>query len=167
MMPFEGGPASIGNGTLLLALAAALIHAVGGPLASPLRRMAAAAAPAALMAVLCATLPGPALFLIAMAAAAAGETLLLADRPRARAAARAAFGFSLVFTLILLGQAVAGGFVPAPRLGAAAAAWLALLAGALPVFLDAAQARLGAATGRAATALRHAGVIALGLAVLS
>lgn len=165
-MPFEGGFSSTANGTLLLAVAAALLHLAGGPLASPLRRTVAAAAPAALMAVLCLTRQGPPLLALAFAAAAVGDLMLARAEPRLRTAARAAFGFALVFSAALLGQALAGGFVPAWRLAAAAVAWLALAAGTVPAFLDAARARLGDPAGRAAVALRHAGVVALGLVVL-
>ena len=166
-MPFEGGFSSTENGTLLLAVAAALIHLVGGADASPLRRTFAAAAPAALMAVLCVLLAGPILLTLALVAAAMGEILLSQGPSRIRAAARAVFGFALVFALILLGQAAAGGFVAATRLGAAAVAWLVLLAGTVPVFFQMARGLPGGPTGRPATALRHAGAVAFGLAVLS
>ncbi len=167
MMPFEGGISSTANGTLLLAVAAALIHVMGGGHASPLRRTAAAAAPAGLMAILSLIVGGPILLALSLAAAAAGEALLAQDRPKMRATARAAFGFSAVFAAVLVGQAAAGGFVPAMRLTLAAGAWLLMLAGMLPAFFETLRLLHGGPSGQAAVALRHAGAIALGLAVLS
>lgn len=164
-LPFTGGIDSLENGTLILALAFALLHLIYANRQSA-RRTVAAAAPAALLAVLCFLLAGPILLVLAMLAAAAGEALLRQAPERTRAAARAVFGFALVFALVLTGQAAAGGFVPAERLGLAAVAWLVLAAGTVPALFRTVSFPDGP-TGRLSTALRHAGAIAFSLAVLA
>jgi hypothetical protein len=166
MMPFTGDLTSLGNGTLLLALAAAFAHAFIAGEAPGLRRSFAALAPAALFCALCVTLDGPPRLSIALAAAAAGEALLARQDARFRVPAMVAFGVAALMLLWLLVGALAIALTAGsltPRLGLAALGALGLAAGAVLAFVPVAKSLPPAF----APALRHLGAIIVSLAALA
>jgi hypothetical protein len=166
MMPFEGDLTSIGNGTLLLALAATFAHAFVAGEAPGLRRTFAAVAPAALFAALSIVMDGPPRLSIALAAAAAGEALLAQRDDRTRVPAMVAFGAAFLMLAWMLVGALAIALTSGaltPRLGIAALGTAGLVAGAVLAFLPAGQGLPPAF----APALRHLGSIIVALAVLA
>jgi hypothetical protein len=166
MMPFTGDLTSLGNGTLVLALAAAVAHAYLAGEAPNLRRTLVALAPAALFCALCVVLNGPPRLSIALVAAAAGEALLARQDDRFRVPAMVAFGVAALMLLWMLVGALAlaltAGTVTT-RLGIATLGAAGLVAGAALAFVPAARSLPPAF----APALRHLGAIIVSLAVLA
>ncbi|MBX3531878.1 MAG: hypothetical protein KF849_14810 [Rhizobiaceae bacterium] len=165
-MPFTGDLTSLGNGTLLLALAAAFAHAFVAGEAPGLRRTFAALAPAALFCALCVVLDGPPRLSIALAAAAAGDALLARQDERFRVPAMVVFGVAALMLLWLLVGSLALALTAGtltPRLGLAALGALGLVAGAALSFTPAA----GKLPPAFAPALRHLGAIIVSVAALA
>lgn len=165
-LPFEGGISSLGNGTLILALAAAFAHAFIASEPPTLRRIFAAAGPAIVFCTLCVVTNGPLRLTLTLLALVAGEALLAQKDERFRAPAMIAFGIAGLLLLWTLVGAVAlvlaaGAF--SPRVGFAVLGAVAILAGAA-LSLAPGMPTLPPAF---APALRHLGVILLSVASLS
>ena len=172
MMPFDGGIASTENGTLVLALAAAIVHFFAASQGPSMRRTFAAAAPAALLCALCVTLAGPPYLSIGLAIAAAGEALAAQENERLRfATITAHVAASMVFAwmitaplLVVLGGHASSGGALMTKLMWAGFGVIAFVVGVALPFL----ARLSGETllPAVAPAMRHLGTIVVAAAVL-